>query len=242
MKQTFRAINKNGELLESHTFNNKNTYADTLNSAIEWFSGLGNKDGFYLALINNTDFKKRKMSKQMLFDYLAKLESLSCGSYRVVESDNYVDDISIKTKMVIVGSARPWNVSFPYTGSNDKIFNYISRAKNVNLKVYFSDVDQLKKELDKMGIIFIDIATSFLIADGCIGDDDILAFESDDSIIEKLKEAKEKNPNLVIVPATSNAREMLNKYYSIETHKLLSLVSSYHQRPDEWINLLKETI
>ena len=241
MKQcTFKAVDKSGETRHSLSIKG-NSYPDALEAAINWFSKLKDRENLHLAT-GNTNFENKKMPKRKLYEFLDKLKSCNCGEYLVVENENYVREVTDNIKLVIHGSARPNGIILPFTGSNNKIYGYIDEAKGTKLKSLLNNTTLLREELNKLGVVFLDVAQAFLIANGFCGDNDILAFEIDDDILVQLREAQNQNSNLVIVPATSNARHILNDVYRIKSYKLLSLVDRYRSHKDEWVELIRNTL
>ena len=236
---TFKAVDKTGECFNSIIVKT-NSYYYALETAIEWFSKLNDKESLHLSV--KTDFENKIMTKENLLNLLSKLESSSCGDYLVVDSENYISEIKDGVKIAVLGSARPGGVVFPFTGSNNKIYRYIDKSKNTRLKSLLNDIPTLQKELDKLGIVFIDVAKSFLIAKGFCGDNDILGFVIDNEILIKLQNAQSRNQSIVVVPSTGNAKHILNNVYKIKTYKLLSLVDQYRSYEDEWVELITKTI
>lgn len=159
--------------------------------------------------------------------------------------------INDKTKLLIVGTITPPDgAGFFYTSKHNKLYGYIDDSLNTNLKnkknklrECDSDneradiVKQMKKELNQVGISFVDVAKYVIRKEGSSNDSDIkyivLDYQSFDNIskvqhvICNSKDAKE------CFDAITN-----NRYKSEYLPQRCGKGTS--GRKEEWIRKLKE--
>ena len=159
--------------------------------------------------------------------------------------------INKNTKLLIVGTITPPDgVSFYYTSKYNKIYGYIDEALGTNLKdkkkklrECNSDderadiVKQMKKELNQVGIAFIDVAKCVIRKKDSSYDDDIKHIVLDYKSFNILSESQH------VICNSKDAKECFdaitnNRYKSEYLPQRCG--KGTLGRKEEWINKLKE--
>ena len=236
MRKCIFYLSNNIQKIHRFTYKGE-SYVDGLIQACECFKQYDDISNLHLR--TTASFENRVMSIEELHKVFLKLNSIWPERYtkeRKGINEESIAFLNDEVLLIIIGSAIPENIEFFYTGSNNKIYGWIDRQKNTNLKWYAisKDYKLLKEELKKLHIVFFDIADRCVNYMGSDSDDDILGYTVDDKLFGIIK-----NSNATIVAATGNANNYLNKVAKIKS-ELYSLMAYAKEMP--WKILLNRVL
>lgn len=153
--------------------------------------------------------------------------------------NDQIDEIfDEKTKLVIVGSAIPFDVPFFYCGKNCYIYKWIDEQKGTSLEKYVKnkDFNSLKHELKKLGLVFLDLAEWCCHVKNSRTDNDILGYVIDSVRFDRLANYM-KNEQIKVISASGDVKNVLDKRLRIK-NEYCGLVAFPKKEP--WLEIIKE--
>ena len=166
------------------------------------------------------------------------------------------DLLSSETKVIVIGTMIT-NIPFFYTGPNNMQYKYIDDAlentRFSNLKFDYwkkqiktnedEAIRELKKALQEVGIVFLDLISCCSIKRGKNGDDQISNYVLASDLFEnELKHFLKKNKNVKIAAASKNAKDILDYDFHITSNYYRLLDYNPNIQKAEWERMIVENL
>ena len=236
---TFKAIDIEGNTINRLGFRMEagQTYENAVIEACIWFERL-NKAGLHLR--TTAPFKERQVTEESLNRLATELRRICPLAYggqpRQGKNHVTIDLLNETTQLLIMGSAIPEEVDYPWAGKNHNIYCWIDERKKTNLMkcVTAQDYLALQEGLENLHIAMLDLAEWCVHAAGSSSDDDILAYSIDNTMIERIKASGlTKNQ---IVSVSGNVEETMQAHGIMTKYR--SLV--WNPKREEWFKIIDE--
>ena len=190
------------------------------------------------------DFLKLSNSKEQLDALFAHLEKKSPGEYemRIGLNGEMIKTLSERTRLVIVGTAIPADLSFFYMGNKNYLYKWMDESIGTKLDSLkkSDDIEAIKATLKKLGVVFLDVANWCCNKIGDSSDKAIKGYVADENSFQLLKRFIDMDTGIKIVSVSINAQYAIENLFSIKSELIPLFAHGSKKQP--WLDLFTETL